>query len=81
MPAANTFESFVDDLSRAWMVDAGLAFLTGMLQGRLAARVAAESTPYVPAPGARNALLHSEYSAGNVTPGSDLAVSLGGSPR
>lgn len=81
MAADDSFESFIDDLSLAWGVAPGLAFLTGLLEARLAGRLSREQAPYVARPGAGRALRHSAYSSGDIVPGSDFARAAGGSPR
>jgi hypothetical protein len=72
------FNTFVDFLRRDWQVDACMTAYSHFLGLRLAFRMMAECRPYVPAPGAREAVLHSEYSTGSLRHGSEFAVACGG---
>lgn len=74
----NDFENLINDLRAATLADLWLAWLTGLYQGRLSARLAAESKPYAAGPDSRNFYLHDGYSTATVRHGSGLAVSLGG---
>ena len=72
------FGAFVDALWREWQVAECLTAYSHFLGFRLACRMWAESMSYQVAQGARNAVLHSAYSTGDLVHGSEFAVACGG---